>query len=105
MFLHIIIYNDVLCFVWVRGGCQTDNFQGEWRTLKTLVRQTFQDKSYSSLWQTLSTKEPYNVDYKVMYTFYHFYSTSCNSLPNWVDLFLISTVVCFISRTYCTLLK
>lgn len=40
-----------------------------------------------------------------MYTFYHFYSTSCNSLPNWVYLFLISTVVCFISRTYCTLLR
>ncbi|CAL8301927.1 unnamed protein product [Gadus morhua 'NCC'] len=41
-----------------------DALSGEWQSLKTLVSHTFKDKSYSSLWQTVSTKEPYRTDYK-----------------------------------------
>ena len=45
-----------------------DALPGEWQSLKTLVSYTFKDKSYSSLWHTVSTKEPYRTDYKVIYT-------------------------------------
>lgn len=49
-----------------RSGCQIEEVQGEWQKLKALVRHTFSEKCYSSLWQTLITKKPYCDDYKVI---------------------------------------
>ncbi|XP_076121139.1 zinc finger protein 862 isoform X2 [Alosa pseudoharengus] len=53
-------FSDVL----TSFGCQLEAIQEEWQSVKALISHTFQDKSYSSLWQMLLTKEPYKTDYK-----------------------------------------
>ena len=55
-------------FVWsffVRNGCDPTRVQTEYSNFKTLVRGTFQDKSFSALFQLLLTKDPYKEDFKV----------------------------------------
>ncbi|XP_059930487.1 zinc finger protein 862-like [Gadus macrocephalus] len=47
-----------------RSGCDLAAVQDEWQGLKILVSQSFKDKSYSGLWETMLTKEPYREDYK-----------------------------------------
>lgn len=47
-----------------RSGCDLAAVEDEWQGLKILVSQTFKDKSYSGLWETMLTKEPYREDYK-----------------------------------------
>ena len=42
-----------------RSGCDLAAVQNEWQGLKILVSQNFKDKSYSGLWETMLTKEPY----------------------------------------------
>ena len=46
--------------------------QTEYANFKLLVRGTFQDKSFSALWQVIFTKDPYKEDFKackLRYTF------------------------------------
>ncbi|CAM4611684.1 unnamed protein product [Leuciscus chuanchicus] len=47
-----------------RSGCNLAAIQDEWQGLKTLVSHNFKDKSYSGLWETMLTKDPYRLDYK-----------------------------------------
>eukprot|EP00063_Salmo_salar_P096817 XP_014071652.1 PREDICTED: uncharacterized protein LOC106613670 isoform X2 [Salmo salar] len=47
-----------------RSGCNMAAIQDEWQGLKILVSHNFKDKSYSGLWETLLTKDPYRHDYK-----------------------------------------
>ncbi|XP_052328496.1 uncharacterized protein LOC127909931 [Oncorhynchus keta] len=46
-----------------RSGCNMAAIQDE--GLKILVSHNFKDKSYSGLWETMLTKDPYRHDYKV----------------------------------------
>lgn len=39
--------------------------KNEWQCLKILVSQNLKDKTYSGLWETMLTKDPYKHDYKV----------------------------------------
>ncbi|XP_051548136.1 uncharacterized protein LOC127437339 [Myxocyprinus asiaticus] len=47
-----------------RSGCNMAAIQDEWQGLKILVSHNFKDKSYSGLWETMLTKDPYRHDYK-----------------------------------------
>ncbi|XP_029519015.1 uncharacterized protein LOC115131433 isoform X1 [Oncorhynchus nerka] len=47
-----------------RSGCNMAAIQDEWQGLKILVSHKFKDKSYSGLWETMLTKDPYRHDYK-----------------------------------------
>ncbi|CAL8341839.1 unnamed protein product [Gadus morhua 'NCC'] len=47
-----------------KGGCDFNKVQDEWQALKVIVANTFSDKSYLALWQTLLNKEPYNHDFE-----------------------------------------
>ncbi|XP_036960656.1 uncharacterized protein LOC119023096 isoform X2 [Acanthopagrus latus] len=47
-----------------RSGCYLAAVLDKWQGLKILVSQNFKDKSYSGLWETMLTKEPYREDYK-----------------------------------------
>ncbi|XP_053506635.1 zinc finger protein 862-like isoform X2 [Ictalurus furcatus] len=38
--------------------------QDEWQGLKILISHNFKDKTYSGLWETMLTKDPYRLDYK-----------------------------------------
>ncbi|KAM9524715.1 zinc finger protein 862-like [Salvelinus alpinus] len=49
-----------------RSGCNMAAIQDEWQGLKILVRHNFKDKSYSGLWETMLTKDPYRHDYMNM---------------------------------------
>ena len=45
------------------AGCNIEAVPAEWRQLKVVVSNSFQDKSYSDLWQLLLSKEPYKSDF------------------------------------------
>lgn len=51
--------------IFFRNGCDKTRVQTEYGNFKTLVRGTFQDKSFSALWQVMFTKDPYKEDFKV----------------------------------------
>eukprot|EP00063_Salmo_salar_P089714 XP_014064549.1 PREDICTED: uncharacterized protein LOC106609988 [Salmo salar] len=50
-----------------RSGCNMAAIQDEWQGLKILVSHNFKDKSYSGLWETMLTKDPYRHEYKEMW--------------------------------------
>ncbi|XP_069811753.1 zinc finger protein 862-like [Dendropsophus ebraccatus] len=47
----------------LKNGCEVEAIQAEWRQLKFLVKGQFADLSYSSLWETVISKEPYCTDF------------------------------------------
>ena len=51
--------------IFFRKSCDKTRVQTEYGNFKTLVRGTFQDKSFSALWQVMFTKDPYKEDFKV----------------------------------------
>ncbi|XP_034018810.1 homeodomain-interacting protein kinase 1-like [Thalassophryne amazonica] len=57
---------DTLVETFGDGNSDNDNsmVQDEWQGLKILVNENFRDKTYSGLWETMLTKEPYREDYK-----------------------------------------
>ena len=65
--VHLLVLQQLNLFLIIscRGGCDFNKVQDEWQALKVIVANTFSDKSYLALWQTLLTKEPYNHDFEV----------------------------------------
>ena len=47
-----------------KGRCNVETVPRQWMSLKTMVKIQFQDMSYSRLWSTMLTKEPYKTDYQ-----------------------------------------
>ena len=47
-----------------KGGCNIEAVPRQWVSLKMMVKTQFQDMSYSRLWSTMLTKEPYKSDYQ-----------------------------------------
>lgn len=47
------------------SGCNIAAIKNEWQCLKILVSHNLKDKTYSGLWETMLTKDPYKHDYKV----------------------------------------
>ena len=75
---------------WPSRGCKLDRVQEEWQQLKAVIRTTFADKSYVSLWQTLLTKEPYCSDFEVYGRWTHSASFRIqSSLSSWINNVLI----------------
>ncbi|KAJ8298310.1 hypothetical protein KUTeg_024841 [Tegillarca granosa] len=51
------------------NGCSLQSVLKEWKSLKVRVNVEFKDKSFTSLWKILLSKEPYSVKYMVMLYF------------------------------------
>ena len=65
---NVLPFHHITCGNF-RNGVNTELAKEEFVALKMLISRTFRDKSYTSLWEMMLTREPYCSEFEVFILF------------------------------------